>query len=190
MATLRRTVTKWLGYMASLAGKSSVKFEANIRGAVTVSCKSSVFTFQALQAWLVETLALPTSPLTGQTLVWLPSTDSATEVVVSFTTTVLQAAFQGVQYNSTFTMSAAKLIADLEKVQQAGTYINLGGPVTSTPQPVQQTPAAIQATEVPSHPTAEAMAAAIDQQQSKAEEVVTLANMATTGKGKPKKGKK
>ena len=114
---LRRTVKNFLQNKAYFNGKA-IEVVSNVAGAITVTCKANVFTLVALQAWLKDTLALIDSPLVDQTLVWLPCSGKADFILAKFTTDSLKNSELGVQHNSTYAMSAQRVIDEEAKARE------------------------------------------------------------------------
>ena len=113
---LRRTVKAFLQAKAGFNGKA-IEVVSNVAGAVTVTCKANVFTLVSLQAWLKDTLALVGSPLAGQTLVWLPCSGKADSTLAKFTCDILKGSELGVQHNSTYAMSAQRVLDEQAKAE-------------------------------------------------------------------------
>lgn len=114
---LRRAVKAFLLAKAGHNGKA-MEVTSNVAGAVTVTCKAAVFSLVNLQAWLKVALALETSPLAGQALVWLPCVGKADFTLAKFTTEQLKVSELGVQHNSTYAMSAGRIIAEQAKAEE------------------------------------------------------------------------
>lgn len=113
---LRRQTRSFLMAIAGFYGKV-ITVTSNVAGAVTVTCKPSVFSLLSLQAWLLRALAQSTphgngqtSPLAGQSLIWLPCAEKGDGVLVKFTTTQLKVSELGKQHNSTYAMSAQRVL--------------------------------------------------------------------------------